>query len=70
MFKSFFPKPNIFFSSLILWIIFLITVWYSFGASIGGALGFDLSSAKPVIGLGHFITAEFLWFDVFYLLGF
>ncbi|MEZ8006604.1 MAG: peptide antibiotic transporter SbmA [Amylibacter sp.] len=69
MFKSFFPKPNIFFSSLILWIIFLITVWYSFGASIGGALGFDLSSAKPVIGLGHFITAEFLWFDVFYLFG-
>lgn len=69
MFKSFFPKPNIFFSSLILWIIFLITVWYSFGASIGGALGFDLSSAKPIIGLGHFITPEFLWFDVFYLFG-
>ena len=69
MFESFFPKPKLFFSSLLIWIIFLITIWYSLGENLGTSLGFDLSSKDQVIGLGHFITSEFLWFDLFYLFG-
>ena len=58
MFESFFPKPKLFFGSLIIWIIFLITVWYSVGETIGRTLGFALNTEEPVIGLGHFITSE------------
>ena len=69
MFQSFFPQPKLFFSSLAIWSGFLILVWYSFGKTIGEALGFDLAEPETVIGLGHFITSEFLWFDAFFAFG-
>ena len=59
MFQSFFPQPKMFFSSLAIWCGLLILVWYSFGKTIGEAIGFDLSETEQVIGLGHFITSEF-----------
>ena len=46
-----------------------IALWYSFGDWLGQVIGFDLSASEPVIGLGHFITPDFLWFDTYYLLG-
>ena len=69
MFQSFFPQPKLFFSSLAIWCGLLILVWYSFGKTIGEAIGFDLSETEQVIGLGHFITSEFLWFDTFFAFG-
>ena len=69
MFQSFFPQPKLFFSSLAIWSGFLILVWYSFGKTIGEVLGFDLAEPETVIGLGHFITSEFLWFDAFFAFG-
>ena len=69
MFQSFFPQPKLFFSSLALWSGILILVWYSFGTTLGESLGFDLAETETVIGLGHFITSEFLWFDTFLLSG-
>ena len=69
MFQSFFPNPRLFFSSLIVWSALLIAVWYTFGARFGEALGFDLSESETVIGLGHFITSEFLWFDAYFAFG-
>ncbi len=69
MFQSFFPQPKMFFSSLAIWCGLLIIVWYSFGQTIGEAIGFDLSEKEQVIGLGHFITSEFLWFDTFFAFG-
>ena len=47
----------------------MIAIWYSFGEKIGLALGFDLRSPETVIGLGHFTTPEFLWFDIFFAFG-
>ncbi len=67
MFKSFFPKPKLFFLSLIIWSSICITCWYSFNEDIGAFLGFDLSDKTPVIGLGHFFTDSFLLFDLYYL---
>ncbi len=67
MFKSFFPKPKLFFLSLIIWSSICITCWYSFNEDIGAFLGFDLSNKTPVIGLGHFFTDSFLLFDLYYL---
>ena len=71
MFESFFPKPRLFFLSLIVWMAVLIASWYLIGFELGLLLGFNLTEngAGPVIGLGHFITPEFLWFDLYYITG-
>lgn len=71
MFESFFPKPKLFFSSVLIWAAFLIAGWYLIGYELGLLLGFDLTEGGlgPVIGLGHFITPEFLWFDLYSILG-
>jgi peptide/bleomycin uptake transporter len=71
MFESFFPKPNLFFSSLLIWVGCLIAGWYVVGYDLGLLIGFNLTEGGlgPVIGLGHFITPEFLWFDLYYIIG-
>ena len=69
MFESFFPKPKLFFSSLAGWVALLIIFWYSNGDTVGTFLGFNLQESEPVIGLGHFVTPEFLWFDTYFLFG-
>ena len=43
MFESFFPRPKWLVISAILWAIFTVFVWYSFGDAIGGALGFEFA---------------------------
>ena len=70
MFESFFPKPKLFLVTLILWLAFTIGIYYSIGVSIAEFIGFTFSpeDAKTVIGLGYFITPEFLWFDLYYIL--
>ncbi|NVK31390.1 MAG: peptide antibiotic transporter SbmA [Gammaproteobacteria bacterium] len=67
MFKSFFPSPKWFFTSLLLWSAVGIAVWYSVGDQLGLALGFGPfeEDPAPVIGLGHFTTPEFMWFYAF-----
>ena len=69
MFESFFPKPKLFFSTLFAWISFVVSVYYLAGNDIGSFLGFDLEGGdqETVIGLGYFVTPEFLWFDVYYI---
>ena len=71
MFESFFPKPSLFFSSLLIWVGCLIAGWYVVGYDLGLLIGFNLTEGGlgPVIGLGHFITPEFLWFDLYYIIG-
>jgi peptide/bleomycin uptake transporter len=69
MFESFFPKPKLFLLTLLGWAAFAIAIYYSIGKEIGTFLGFRFAEdgAATVIGLGYFITAEFLWFDIYYL---
>ncbi len=69
MLESFFPKPKLFFSSLIIWIIIAVSLWYSQGQVIGSLIGFTFSDkdAPAVIGLQYFVTPEFLWFDIYYI---
>ncbi len=70
MFESFFPRPKLFFSSLLAWIVFVVACWYLFGTGMGEFVGFQFTPADsaPVIGLGYFVTPEFLWFDVYYMI--
>ena len=67
MFKSFFPNPRLFFSSAVVYSALCCFIWYGFNEQIGQFLGFDMSSAEPVIGLGHFVTSSFLLFYCYYL---
>ena len=69
MFESFFPKPKLFLISLIVWVSFVVFFHYLFGRDIAGYLGFDFADeSQTVIGLGYFVTPDFLWFDIYYVL--
>ncbi len=67
MFKSFFPNPRLFFLTVVVYAAICVAVWYGFREQLGALLGFDLSPAAPVIGLGHFATDEFLLFYLYYI---
>jgi peptide/bleomycin uptake transporter len=68
MLQSFFPRPPWFFISALIWSVVAVTLWYMYGDAMGGALGFQLPAedAAPVIGLGHFVTTDFIWFYCYY----
>jgi peptide/bleomycin uptake transporter len=67
VFQSFFPRPKLFLLSALAWLAVAVFVWYGFGESLGAALGFppEAPDAAPVLGLGHFVTPQFLWFYLF-----
>ena len=70
MFESFFPKPKLFLGSLVIWTAIVMAIYYTIGQTLGELVGFTFTEegAPPVIGLGYFVTPEFLWFDLFYIL--
>ena len=47
-----------------------MAIYYTIGQTLGETVGFTFTDegAPPVIGLGYFVTPEFLWFDLFYIL--
>ena len=70
MFASFFPSPKLFLISILIWSAIGTAIWFIAGAEMGVALGFaqPLEDAEPVIGLGFFVTADFIWFYIYYAL--
>src|ERR1700758_2025944 len=62
MFVSFFPRPRLFFISVIVWTALAMTLWYSFASTLFG------SSEQPVIGVAMFLSARELWFDLYFAL--
>lgn len=64
MFVSFFPRPKLFFLSVLLWTAIAVASWYAFADSVGLAFGIvpEAPDAEPVIGLGHFVTPQFVLF--------
>ena len=70
MFVSFFPKPQIFFWSAVLWTAVAIAGWYSFGDQLGAAIGLPPApeGAPPIIGTSVFWSPPFLWFYIYYAL--
>ena len=67
MFKSFFPNPRIFFTSVVVYSAICSSIWYGFNEQIGAFFGLNLESSEPVIGLGHFVTDSFLLFYLYYI---
>ncbi|MEX5440690.1 peptide antibiotic transporter SbmA [Acinetobacter indicus] len=70
MFKSFFPHPKWFFSSLLLWFIFNLVLWYSGGQGWGTIIGLPegYHEAELPIGVSRFWSPAFLWFYLWYYL--
>lgn len=68
MFKSFFPQPKLFFISFVAWSVVVTALWYAGANGWGELLGLGASppDSQPVIGIGYFITPEFLWFYIYY----
>jgi peptide/bleomycin uptake transporter len=67
VFKSFFPRPSLFFPALFAWVALAVALWYSCGDAAGALLGFPPAdpNAEPVLGLGYFVTPQFLWFYLY-----
>ncbi|MBP2233758.1 peptide/bleomycin uptake transporter [Sinorhizobium kostiense] len=69
MFQSFFPKPKLFFISVVAWSLFAILLWYFGGRDFGAVVGLPPlpEGVEPVIGVSVFWSAPFLWFYIYYL---
>ncbi|MFO1088096.1 MAG: peptide antibiotic transporter SbmA [Hyphomicrobiales bacterium] len=67
MYQSFFPRPKLFATTAVLWIVVTVALWYAGGERLGAAFGFPPAdpNAEPILGLGHFVTPQFLWFYLF-----
>lgn len=69
MFKSFFPNPKWFFSSLVLWCAINMALWYSGGHAWGSYIGLNaLSSEQLPINVSRFWSTNFLWFYLWFFL--
>ncbi len=70
MFHAFFPQPRLFFSSLVVWTLLSIAVWYTVGADFGAVFGLPPlpAGAEPPVGLGYFVTPDNIWFYLYFLI--
>ncbi|HSX76862.1 MAG TPA: peptide antibiotic transporter SbmA [Shinella sp.] len=70
MFHAFFPQPRLFFSSLVVWTLLSIAVWYTVGADFGALIGLPPlpAGAEPPVGLGYFVTPDNIWFYLYFLI--
>jgi peptide/bleomycin uptake transporter len=62
MFVSFFPRPKIFFLSVLAWTALAMAFWYAFASELIG------SSAPGGVGVAIFWSARSLWFDLYFAL--
>jgi peptide/bleomycin uptake transporter len=67
VFQSFFPRPKLFLLSALVWVAVAVALWYTQGGAMGAWFGFPPTdpAAEPVLGLGHFVTPQFLWFYLY-----
>ena len=67
MFQSFFPRPKLFLVSALVWVAVAVALWYTQGGAMGAWFGFPPTdpASEPVLGLGHFVTPQFLWFYLY-----
>ena len=60
MFVSFFPRPNLFFPSVILWTVLTMAVWYG--------CAHNLFQGPMPVGVSVFWSTPELWFDAYFAL--
>ena len=69
MFQSFFPKPKAFFFSSALLAIFSMIAWYYWRTDFAMIIGlpFPAADTPAIIGIGFFVTNNFLVFYLYFL---
>src|SRR5437660_12228599 len=60
MFVSFFPRPRVFFISVLIWTALSMALWFGYAKELFGA------SEPDIIGVGAFWSTKALWFDVYF----
>ncbi|NTI16460.1 peptide antibiotic transporter SbmA [Agrobacterium rhizogenes] len=69
MFHSFFPQPKLFFTSMLVWTVICLAVWYSFGADLATTYGIvPLPEGTEPYDLTFFLVASNVWFYSYFLL--
>mgnify|MGYP000058941036 FL=1 len=68
MFQSYFPKPKLFFLSVILWTAVAMALWYSGAHQWGQYLGLGVPSPEDetIVGIHYFWSPSFLWLYIYY----
>jgi peptide/bleomycin uptake transporter len=66
VFVSFFPRPKVFFWSLVIWTAICVGAWYSGGGALGSVFG--LGGADPALAgkVSIFWSGPFLWFYLYF----
>ena len=65
MFRSFFPEPKLFFTSLFLWAAICVTGWYTIGDTLAGWIGLG-GPYEQIVGVGRFYSRANLWYYLYY----
>ena len=68
MFVSFFPRPRIFFLSVVAWIALAVGLWSLGAKGWGAAIGLPQPAAgqPPIVGVAVFWSKPMLWFCLYY----
>src|ERR1700739_389495 len=67
MFTSFFPRPKLFFWSVIIWAGLAIALWFVAARDFGVRIGLAPAAATaPPVGVGIFFSGTVLWFCIYY----
>lgn len=69
MFVSYFPRPRLFFWSVVLWTILAVALWYDGGSGYGRFIGLaDVGvSEEASASVSVFWSPPFLWFYIYYV---
>src|SRR5579871_130321 len=60
MFVSFFPRPKVFFISVLIWSALSMALWFGYASDLFGA------NEPDIIGVGAFWSTKSLWFDCYF----
>jgi len=67
VFVSFFPRPKLFFWSLVIWTALCVGYWYAGGAALGASFGFGGAPNPALAGsVSIFWSGPFLWFYLYF----
>jgi peptide/bleomycin uptake transporter len=66
MFRSFFPEPKFFFTSLVVWVAVCIAGWYTIGDTVAGWIGLG-GPYEAIVGVTRFISRENIWYYLYFL---
>ena len=67
MFHSFFPKPKLFFLSVLIWAAITMGVWYTGASQWGGIIGLaPMEGAAQVATTYYFATPDMIWWYLYY----